>query len=56
MWLFFFNVLGYAGIGVVFHDHIVQIISTLSQRIPLIHSMELAEAMVAQRAVYLPWN
>ena len=35
----------------VFHDHMGQIISALSQRIPLIHSMELAEAMAARRAV-----
>ena len=35
----------------VFHDHMGQIISALSQRIPLIHSMELAKAMAARRAV-----
>ena len=50
-WCNFFDVSGYAGIGVVFHDHMGQIISALSQRIPLIHSMELAKAMAARRAV-----
>ena len=43
----FFYASGCAGIGVVFCDHMGQIIAALSQRIPLVHSMELAEAMVA---------
>ena len=32
----FFDALGYAGIGMVFHDHMGQIIVALSQKIPLI--------------------
>lgn len=47
----FFDASGCAGIGVVFCDHMGQIISALSQRIPLVHSMELAEAMAARRAI-----
>ena len=43
--------MGYARIGVVFRDHVGQIISALSQRIPLIHSMELAEAMATRHAI-----
>ena len=43
----FFYASGCVGIGVVFCDHMGQIIAALSQRIPLVHSMELAEAMVA---------
>ena len=32
----FFDASGYAGIGMVFHDHMGQIIVALSQKIPLI--------------------
>ena len=32
----FFDALGYAGIGMVFRDHMGQIIAALSQKIPLI--------------------
>lgn len=35
----------------VFCDHMGQIIVSLSQKIPLIQSVELAEAMAARRAV-----
>ena len=47
----FFDASGYAGIGMVFRDHMGQIIAALSQKIPLIQSVELAEAMAAHRAV-----
>ena len=40
-----------AGIGVVFPDHLGQIIAALSQRIPLVQSVELAEAKAAPRAL-----
>ena len=47
----FFNASSCAGIGVVFHDHTGNIITTLSQKIPLVQSVELAEAQAARRAV-----
>jgi len=43
--------LGCVGIGVVFHDYTGNIIAALSQKIPLVQSMELAEALAARRAV-----
>ncbi|KAL0016497.1 hypothetical protein SO802_003566 [Lithocarpus litseifolius] len=47
----FFDDSGCAVIGVVFRDHMGQIIATLSQRIPLVQSVELAEAMAARHAL-----
>lgn len=47
----FFDASRCAGIGVVFCDFQGQIIATLSQKIPLVQSVELAEAMAACRAM-----
>ncbi|XP_030964030.1 uncharacterized protein LOC115985202 [Quercus lobata] len=41
------------GIGVVFKDHSGSIIAALSQRIESFHSVEVAEALAARRAVML---
>ena len=46
-----FEGLGCAGIGVAIRDSSGAIIGTLSQKIPLPHSMEMAEALAARRAV-----
>ena len=46
----FFDTTGCAGIGVVFRDFQGQVIATLSQKIPLVQSVELAKAMVARWA------
>ena len=48
----FFDDSSCAGIGVVFRDHMGQIIATPSQRIPLVQTMELAEAMAARHALF----
>ena len=48
----FFDDSSCAGIGVVFRDHMGQIIATPSQRIPLVQSMGLAEAMAARHALF----
>lgn len=42
---------GYAGIGVAIQDLSGAIIGALSQKIPLPHSVELAEALAARRTV-----
>ena len=47
----FFYASGCAGIGVVFRDHMGQVIVALSQKIPLVQTLELAEALAAGRAV-----
>ena len=47
----FFNASGCVGIGVVFRDHTGNIIVALSQKIPLVQSVELAEVLVARRAI-----
>ena len=47
----FFDASGCAGIGVVFRDHTSQVIAALSQKIPLVQPVELAEALAARRAV-----
>ena len=47
----FFDASGSAGIGVVFRDFQGQIIAVLSRKIPLVQSVELAEAMAARRAL-----
>ena len=47
----FFDASGCAGIGVVFRDHMSQVIAALSQKIPLVQPVELAEALAARRAV-----
>ncbi|KAK7835606.1 hypothetical protein CFP56_023322 [Quercus suber] len=41
------------GIGMVFRDHLGNVIATLSQKVDLIHSVEMAEALVARRVVVL---
>ena len=46
-----FDALACVGIGVVFWDHIENIIATLIQEIPLVQSTELAEALVARGVV-----
>ena len=47
----FFDASGCAGIGVVFRDHTSQVIAALSQKIPLVQPVELAEALAARRGV-----
>ena len=47
----FFDASRYAGIGVGFRDFQGQIIAALSHKIPLVQSVELAEAMIAHRAM-----
>ena len=47
----FFDASGCAGIGVVFRDHTGQVIAALSQKIPLVQPVELAEALAARRGV-----
>ena len=47
----FFDASSCVGIGVVFRDHTGQVIATLSQKIPLVQTVELAEALAARRAV-----
>ena len=47
----FFDASGCAGIGVVFRDHTGQVIAALSQKIPLVQTVELAEALATRRAV-----
>ena len=47
----FFNASGCASIGVVFRDHMGQIIAALSQKIPLVQFVELVKAMAARRAI-----
>ena len=47
----FFDASGCAGIRVVFRDHTGQVIVALSQKIPLVQTVELAEALAARRAV-----
>ena len=47
----FFDTSGCAGVGVVFRDSQGQVIAALSQKIPLVQSVELAEAMAARRAL-----
>ena len=47
----FFYASGCVAIGVVFWDHTRNIIAALSQKILLVQSVELAEALVARRAV-----
>ena len=48
-----FEHLGLAGLGVVFRDYDGNIIAALSQKINLPQTIELAEALVARRAVTL---
>ncbi|XP_030928675.1 uncharacterized protein LOC115954851 [Quercus lobata] len=47
----FFDTSGCTGVGVVFHDFQGQVITALSQKIPLVQSVELVEAMAARRAL-----
>ena len=48
----FFDALGCAGIGVVFRNHLSQVIAALSQKLPLVQTVELVEALAARRAVW----
>ena len=41
------------GIGVVFRDHLGNVIATLSQKVDSIHSVKMAEMLVARRVVVL---
>ena len=47
----FFYASGCAGIGMVFRDHTGQAIAALSQKIPLVQTVELVEALAARTAV-----
>ena len=47
----FFDDLGCAEIKVVFRDHKGQVIAALSQKIPLVQTMELVEALATRRVV-----
>ena len=47
----FFDALDCARIRVVFHNHVGQVIVALSQKIPLVQTVELAKALAARRVV-----
>ena len=48
-----FEHLGFAGVGVVMRDDRGNVLATLSQKIALPQSVEMAEALAAKRAVQL---
>ena len=48
-----FNGTNSVGIGVVVKDHLGCVISTLSQQVNSIHSVDIAEALAARQAVVL---